>query len=409
MIDFEGKHIGLYGGTFDPFHNAHRQLIVSALEQLPLDVVLVMPLGQAPHKNRRISLAAHRFEMARLGVDGLSRVVVSDDEIRTPGVDYTYETVLRLKERHFPAEITVLAGSDVLLSIDSWYRVKDLMGEISLAVVRRGDDDVKIMESKAKETAARYGAKIVFFDMPPSTLASSDLRRIHENRGELRGKCPDAVASFIERHRLYLLSPVYSMVDDDDWERLVALEGWSWRFISQERRVHSASVAQYAGKLAYLYDVDIWKAIAAGLLHDMAKEFPLEEQRELAREYLNDETLFMTLSDDLLHGPAAAEFISKTCGKPDMEFLDAIAFHSTGRCGMSVLGQILFLADKIAFDRVFRRLDAIRSLAESGKLDDAMKLCLEEIFTALERSGVEANSLSLDAYRTYAGGATVEM
>jgi HD superfamily phosphohydrolase YqeK len=92
-----------------------------------------------------------------------------------------------------------------------------------------------------------------------------------------------------------------------------------------------------------------------------------------------------------------------------MEFLDAIAFHSTGRCGMSVLGQILFLADKIAFDRVFRRLDAIRSLAESGKLDDAMKLCLEEIFTALERSGVEANSLSLDAYRTYAGGATVEM
>jgi cytidyltransferase-like protein len=39
MIDFEGKHIGLFGGTFDPFHNAHRQLIVSALEQLPLDVM----------------------------------------------------------------------------------------------------------------------------------------------------------------------------------------------------------------------------------------------------------------------------------------------------------------------------------------------------------------------------------
>lgn len=406
MIDFEGKHIGLFGGTFDPFHNAHRQLIVSALEQLPLDVVLVMPLGQAPHKKRRISLAAHRFEMARLGIDGLSRVVVSDDEIRTPGVDYTYETILRLKEQHCPAAITVLVGSDVLLSIDSWYRVKDLMGEISLAVVRRGDDDIKVLESKAEESAARYGAKIVFFDMPPSMLASSDLRRIHENQGDFREKCPDSVVTFIERHRLYSLSPVYSMVDDDDWERLVALEGWSWRFISQERRVHSASVAQYAGKLASLYEVDIWKAIAAGLLHDMAKEFPLEEQKELARQYLDDETLFSTLSDDLMHGPAAAKFISKTCGKCEVEFLDAIAFHSTGRGDMSVLGQILFLADKIAFDRTFRRLDAIRSLAEDGNLDDAMKLCLEEIFSALKYSGVKVNSLSLDAYRKYAGGAS---
>jgi nicotinate-nucleotide adenylyltransferase len=170
--------------------------------------------------------------------------------------------------------------------------------------------------------------------------------------------------------------------------------------------VHSASVAQYAGKLASLYEVDIWKAIAAGLLHDMAKEFPLEEQKDLARQYLDDETLFLTLSDDLMHGPAAAKFISKTCGKCEVEFLDAIAFHSTGRGDMSVLGQILFLADKIAFDRTFRRLDAIRSLAEDGNLDDAMKLCLEEIFTALKYSGVEVNSLSLNAYRKYAGGAS---
>ncbi len=402
MIDLTGKRIGLYGGTFDPFHNAHRQLIESALGQLPIDIVIVMPLGQPPHKRRRISLAAHRFEMARLGVAGMRRVIVSDDEIRTPGIDYTYETVLRLKERYRPSAVMILAGSDVLLSIDSWFRVKDLLSEVTLSVVKRGNDDIDVLSDKAKETEARYGAHVTFFDMPPLTLASSDLRRHLENTGELSGQCPAKVESFIECHRLYSLSSVYSLIDDDDWARLIALEGRSWCLMSQERRVHSASVAQYAANLASVYKVDISKAMACGLLHDVAKELPIEKQRELARGYLNDEAIFSSFSDELLHGPAAAQLVSME-GERDEELLDAIAYHSTGHCGMKILGKILYLSDKIAFDRPFNRLEPIRALAEYGKIDDAMKLCLEEVFSALERNGVELNALSLDAYRACGG------
>ena len=85
--------IGLFGGTFDPFHNAHRALAKHAVELLGLEQLIVMPVGRAPHKERRTSFACYRYEMARLGTTGLEHVVVSDDEIRTPGVDYTYHTV----------------------------------------------------------------------------------------------------------------------------------------------------------------------------------------------------------------------------------------------------------------------------------------------------------------------------
>ncbi|HHX20137.1 MAG TPA: nicotinate (nicotinamide) nucleotide adenylyltransferase [Clostridiaceae bacterium] len=403
MIDLTGKRIGLYGGTFDPFHNAHRKLIECALTQLPLDIILVMPLGQPPHKTRRISLAAHRFEMARLGTEGLQGVFVSDHEIRTPGIDYTLETVLRLKEQHCPSQVMLLAGSDNLQSIDSWYRVEDLLREVTFAVVKRGDDDNDNLADKARETAMRYGTRVIFFDMPPTTLASSDLRRHLMGHGELSGQCPDAVEAFIERQRLYPLSTVYSMIEDDDWERIIALEGWSWRFISQERRVHSASVAQYAAHLASIYAVDISKAMAGGLIHDMAKELEIEEQRELARSYLNDKAMLSSFTDELLHGPAAAQLVTMS-GERDTELLDAIAFHSTGHGEMSVLGKIIYLSDKIAFDRPFSRLEPIRVLAESGKIDEAMKLCLEEVFDALERSGVELNALTRDAYHACAGG-----
>lgn len=403
MIDLQGKRVGLYGGTFDPFHNAHRQLIESALAQFPLDIILVMPLGQPSHKTRRISLAAHRFEMARIGVEKLTRVIVSDDEIRTLGVDYTYKTVLRLKEQHRPLEVMILVGSDVLLSIDSWYRVADLMNEVALGVVRRGDDDIDTLHDIAKKTTARYGAKIAFFDMPTSTLSSSDIRCFLEHNGRLSGQCPTSVESFIESHRLYALSPVYSLINNDDWERLIAFEGWSWRFISQKRRVHSASVAQYAANLASIYKVNIAKAMACGLLHDIAKELPFEEQKALADNYFDDDTILSSFSDELLHGPAAAQLVSTMIKEQDTEFLDAIAFHSTGCGDMSVLGKILFLSDKIAFDRSFKRLEPIRALAEDGKIDDAMKLCLEEVFLALERDGVELNPYSLHAYRACAG------
>jgi len=406
-METPAKRIALYGGTFDPFHNAHREVVRSALSQLPVDCVFVMPLGQAPHKNRRISPAAFRFEMARLGVEGIEGAIVSDDEISTPGVDYTYETVLRLKEQFDPEIIYILAGSDVLSSIDSWFRVRDLLREATLAVVRRGSDHSGDMQAKAKELQKRCGARVVFFDMPPLTLASSDLRARIEKGQALNGQCPAQVESLIQRHHLYTFSSVYSSISAEKWSHLIEMEGLSWPYLSQERRVHSASVAQYAGYLASLTGVDIARAMECGLLHDLAKQLPLREQRELAGAFLKDDVMLAAFSDELLHGPAAAKIISTFDDSRDEEFLNAIAFHSTARPGMSSLEQILFLSDKIAYDRTFCRLEPIRALAEGGELRAAMACCLREVFNALVREGIALNPISLAAYREYAGDSSL--
>ncbi len=89
-------------------------------------------------------------------------------------------------------------------------------------------------------------------------------------------------------------------------------------------------------------------------------------------------------------------------GAWDSSLAQAIAWHSTARPGMTVLGEILFLADKIAYDRNFGRLGEIRSLAEGGDLGAAMKRCLEEVFKALEGEGKKPCSLSIEAYKKYA-------
>jgi nicotinate-nucleotide adenylyltransferase len=79
-----GPRIGIFGSAFDPPHNAHVALVKAALEQLALDRLLVFPTGQAWHKARVLSEAAHRLAMARLAFEGRDRVEVDAASCSAP-------------------------------------------------------------------------------------------------------------------------------------------------------------------------------------------------------------------------------------------------------------------------------------------------------------------------------------
>jgi len=85
----------MFGGAFDPPHLAHRALAQAAIEQLQLDVLRVLPTGQAWHKSRPLTAASHRLAMSRLAFDGLPQVRLDDREIRRAGPSYTLDTPAR--------------------------------------------------------------------------------------------------------------------------------------------------------------------------------------------------------------------------------------------------------------------------------------------------------------------------
>ncbi len=279
--------IGLFGGTFDPFHNAHRALAKHAVEQLGLEQLIVMPVGRAPHKERRTSFACYRYEMARLGTTGLEHVVVSDDEIRTPGVDYTYHTVKRLKENLGDRLQYLISGSDVLLSIDSWYRPDALLKEVDLAVAIRGDADRRMLEGQRQAVEEKYGCRVVFFDMPKMNLSATEIRESLEEKGKSQETCPPKVESFLTQYRPYDFAFEFESMDDAKWQALLDIEEWAWDFHPQERRLHAASVAQYAARLAAIYGCDVHLAALSGLVHDVAKNLPQEERQRLAEAYFD--------------------------------------------------------------------------------------------------------------------------
>ncbi|GHU53004.1 HD domain-containing protein [Clostridia bacterium] len=136
--------------------------------------------------------------------------------------------------------------------------------------------------------------------------------------------------------------------------------------LTRKRFQHSLNVAAEAKKLAENYganNIDTEKAYFAGLMHDCCKELPSNELKNLAfSANLNmDKTEINAKS--LWHGIAGASFVRDNLHISDSEIINAIRFHTVGRAGMSLLEEIVYIADMISEDRTFDGVDKLRKMA----------------------------------------------
>ena len=141
--------------------------------------------------------------------------------------------------------------------------------------------------------------------------------------------------------------------------------------LSKKRYVHSVNVSAECVKLANLYGEDSEKAEFAGLLHDIGKEFPPEEQYNLVIESKFSVCREELETRSLLHGIAGAYFIKKQFGIEDLDIINAVRFHTVGRAGMSRLEEIVYLGDLISAERDYKDVDKMRKLVYSD-IDKAM-------------------------------------
>lgn len=141
--------------------------------------------------------------------------------------------------------------------------------------------------------------------------------------------------------------------------------------LSQKRYTHSLNVAEECRKLAVKYGEDPDKAYFAGLLHDVCKELPDEEQKSIVLE-----SNFVVCREELetkslWHAIAGAYFIKTHFGVEDIDILNSVRFHTVGRAGMTRLEEIVYIGDLISADRDYKDVDRIRKIAYTS-LNNAM-------------------------------------
>ena len=149
--------------------------------------------------------------------------------------------------------------------------------------------------------------------------------------------------------------------------------------LKPSRYTHSLGVEKMASELAGFYGADISKAAFAGRYHDIAKCFPEDVMDDYVREFgLSDEYLG---NNALAHSKVAAEILRTRFGVTDEEILWAVRSHTTGRYGMSLLEEIVYVADAIEDNRNYEGLKELQDKARHD-LDAA---CLEIMDFTIDR------------------------
>lgn len=356
------ERIGIYGGTFSPPHNGHVAAARAFVEGAALDRLLIFPAGIPPHK--QISAddnPAHRLAMARLAFADVPRAQVSDWEITQAGRSYT---VLTLEHLAAPdRELVLLTGTDMFLTLDTWFRPADIFRLAEVVCIRREADSEKSaeIEKKSAEFREQFGARIRLLDDEAIVLSSSELRGIVAGGGDLTPYLPAAVADYIHAHNLYAAPQRGSITRDD----LDALRARLAEAQSPDRFAHTCGVEQTALRMGALWmPDDLYRLRAAALLHDLTKEYPCEKQLKIVAESGIIVSDCEKASSALLHAASAAALLGRDpayAAFADPDILDAVRWHTTGRAGMSTMAQIIFLADYIEPTRTHAACAALRA------------------------------------------------
>lgn len=194
------RRVGVFGGAFDPPHNAHLALAQAAVAQLRLDVLHVVPTGQAWHKPRPLTASNHRLAMARLAFAGQPKVLVDDREIRRPGPSYTIDTLRELHGTEPQALLLLVMGEDQAESLDRWHEISAITQLAIISIAKR---------EEFTRAEGRFDPK----NLPHAVFQPLQLPLMQASATEVRDRLaagegidhlvPDAVARYIDQHLLY--------------------------------------------------------------------------------------------------------------------------------------------------------------------------------------------------------------
>ena len=388
--------IGVYGGTFNPPHLGHVTAARAVFELLKLDLLLVVPDRQPPHKTlpEGSPTPEQRLEMTRLAAEQLGlgeKVRVLDVELKREGRSYTSDTLAQLKEQYPEDELWLLMGTDMFLTLQAWREPGEILSLAGIAAFGRTEEDTEELFSVQRDYLYRTypQARIFTLTIPGVVDVSSTELRTMLARGEGGNLLPPAVYGYILREGLY------DTRADLKHLPLRTLRPVALSYLKHKRIPHVLGTEQEAIRLAERYGADVEKARVAALLHDCTKRLDMEEQLALCRQYGIQLDALEQQALKLLHAKTGAAIARAVFGVDD-EIYRAIWWHTTGHAGMTLLEKIMYLADYIEPSRDFPGVDKLRAVCYKD-LDEGLLMGLEMTIEEMTSMGNPVHHATIEA------------
>lgn len=352
------KKVAIFGGTFNPVHIEHVSLCKSAINELGLDKLIVMPTFISPHKENRTCLSAFdRLNMLKLAFEGVDKVEVSDFEILKEGKSYTYQTI-----EHFYKEgeqLFFIVGGDMLNDFKTWKNPERILNKATLAVFER-QSIFTDFEKEQEYFRQTFNTEFVKLSYLGKDFSSTKIRAYAKFSLSLEGLMPKRVEEYIKQKALY---------KPDKYEKFII------KNLPEKRIKHTADVVVCALKRARELGLDEEKVRISTTLHDLAKYMDYTTEKDFV---LPDK-----VPSPVVHAYFGAFVAEKYLGITDNEILDAIRYHTSGRANMSLLEKLVFVADMVEEGRSYEGVEKLRYLYENGDFESCFIECLKEEFVHL--------------------------
>ena len=219
-----------FGGTFDPIHNGHLQSALCAGQLLNVANVGFVPCHITPHKDQPRTSSQHRLAMLECALKTIAsnptgmNVHVEDYELKHDRSSYTLHTLQYLRQLHGAnTPLFWLIGMDSLITLDRWYGWQQLLQYAHIAVVNRPGylaPSERVLghwwaqhRASLRDIAGSACGKCILLNTEEMDLSSTTIRRLIEQQRrcketslQITQLVPQAVAEYINQHKLYLTS-----------------------------------------------------------------------------------------------------------------------------------------------------------------------------------------------------------
>lgn len=201
-----GLRLGLFGGSFDPFHLGHRLVAEVAMEEAGLNRLIILPARVSPHKQETPPASAEeRWLMCVLGTLDEPRLEVARWELDREGPSYTYDTVAWARGHFGPdTDLYWLIGADNVAQLMRWHRAEELLGLCRFLVVPRGTLHGPALEEAIAEAIPRpQRERVRALPMEPIGISSTEIRSRAQEGERLEEMVPRLTALYLERYNCY--------------------------------------------------------------------------------------------------------------------------------------------------------------------------------------------------------------
>lgn len=196
------KRIGFYGGTFNPPTKAHIEMAKKTLEELKLDKIIFMPVGDL-YKKADLESGEHRVNMLKIACKSEEKFEVSDFEVKSK-INYKANEIFKIiSEKYAEDKIFFIMGVDNLIKLPFWVNAEELIKKYNYAILGRNDiNTCEIIENNLLLNRYKENFNIVNNEKYIDCSSTNIRKKIRENKKSKY--IDDEVYEYIKKHDLYV-------------------------------------------------------------------------------------------------------------------------------------------------------------------------------------------------------------